>query len=340
MLRSVPVFGLVCALLCACAHTGEIPAADGCVTIMAAGDILLDRGVKKKAFVESDPAYPLKHFPRIFRGADLVLANLECALTRGDSAYGKVYLFKAAPRYARLLARAGVAVLSLANNHAYDYGREALLETIGALEQQGIAASGAGRDLEQASRPRFFELKGLRVAVLSFVTMPLEGIVFLPDRPTPALASEELVARRLTEARRQADFVVVSVHWGREFTPRPDPAQLRWATFFREHGADLVVGHHPHVIQTVEQVGGKWVFYSLGNFVFDQPEEPRNLALAARVKVCPRGPVEISAVPVEIVDTRPGVAGPGPAGRILKRLQEISPGLRFTLQGDTILIGM
>ncbi len=309
---------------------------DACVTVMAAGDIMLDRGVRSKALLEDDPGYALAEFGTIFAGADLVMANLECALTGKSAGYPKRYRFRGDPGYARLLARAGIRVLSLANNHAYDFGREALSETAALLERAGIVAVGFGENLRRASRPRFIEMNGLRIAVLAFVSMPLEGIVFLDDRPTPALAGEANAALAMALARRNADFVIVTVHWGREFVHYPDAEQLRWATFFKEHGADLVVGHHPHVIQTVEQVAGRWVFYSLGNFVFDQPNKPRNLALAARVRFCHDGISYVGAVPIEIVDTRPVIAGGAAAAAILQILRDHSGEIDFQPGPDRI----
>lgn len=301
----------------------------GCVTVMAAGDIMLDRGVCRRAFIEDDPNYPLAEFKTIFAGADLVIGNLECSLTTRTTSYPKQYTFHADPAYAARLAQAGVDVLSLANNHAYDFGRKALAETAELLKKAGIVVVGFGHNLEQASSPRLIEKNGLRIALLAFVTIPLEGIMFLGDRPTPAIATEETVAQALAFARQRADFVIVIIHWGTEYSLSPDAYQLRWATFFREHGADLVIGHHPHVIQPVEQVAGSWVFFSLGNFVFDQPRSPRNLALAARVRFCADGIEQVSAVPIEIVDTRPVIAGHAAAADILQILRDHSEDIDF-----------
>lgn len=337
MLKAIPI--LLTALVAGCAATAQRPAQrdDGCITLVAAGDVLLDRGVRRRAFVADDPAWPLAGVPDILRGADLALANLECPLTVRRTPAAKAFVFGCDPGGARLLKRAGFDAVSLANNHVYDQGRAAILETIGHLERAGITAVGAGPNHADACRPRVIEAGGLRVALAGFVTLPLEGIVWAPGMPMPAVADEPRVARALRAARERADIVVVTVHWGREFEDTPDAGQLRWAELFRRHGADLILGHHPHVIQPVDVLGGKWTFYSLGNFVFDQKEPPRDLALAARVTLCPGGVEGVSLVPVEIDDCRPRRAGPGARRRILERLERISSGVRFVPGGDGVI---
>lgn len=330
MLRGLLIAALAFSGCAPGASRRPAPAApEACVTLFAAGDILLDRGVRERAYVEGDPAYPLETLPELIDGADLAVANLECPLTRRRAPAPRVFVFRCDPEAARRLRDAGLGVVSLANNHVYDQGREAILDTVSALERAGIVAIGAGRDLCEASRPRVVERNGLRVAFLGFVTLPLEGIIWDPDQPTPAMADDERAKKALAEARGSADAVVVSVHWGREFDPRPTPRQLRWAGFFREHGADVILGHHPHVIQPVEAVNNRWTFYSLGNFVFDQHKAPGNLALAARITVCRDGVRAVRVVPLQITGTRPVRADAPAARRILDDLRAASPDLRF-----------
>jgi len=313
---------------------------EGCVTIVAAGDILLDRGVRKTAWVKNDPAYPLEYLPQIFDGADIALANLEGPLTKESKPVGKMFAFRGDPEYAARLSEAGLTMLTLANNHIYDYGRRAILETISSLEQEGVSVVGAGKDLAHASRPVFRTIGDQTIAVLGFVTMPLEGIVWLPEKPCPASTVESVSARNIRQADQKADLVIVTVHWGTEYSLVPDPEQLQWSAFFRRHGADMVIGHHPHVIQPVERVGGKWVFYSLGNFVFDQTRRPRNLAIAARLKICRKAEPVIDLIPLEISDTRPTPAKPDARDEILKILRGNSEDLDFTPRGGKIRVSV
>jgi gamma-polyglutamate biosynthesis protein CapA len=321
-----------------CAHYHVPLDEERCLTIMAAGDILLDRGVKKAIFLHDDPGYPMRDLPVLFEGADIAMANLECALTDQTVGYGKVFSFRGDPSLAGFLGRSGINVLSLANNHGYDFGRDGLLETIQHLESNGITPVGAGENLAQAARPRFFRVNGMTIAILGFVSLPLEAIVWQPDKPSPAAAVDAVVAEAIEQARMNADIVIVTVHWGTEFQHVPDSGQLRWASFFREHGADLVFGHHPHVIQPAEEMNGKWTFYSLGNFIFDQRKEPRNLAMVARIRVCEGEIRQVSAVPVEIIEARPSHAKGPATAKILRILREYSSGVDYRLEGDDISI--
>ena len=233
---------------------------DRCATILGVGDILLDRDVKRVAFIEDDPYYPFRKLRAIINGADVILGNLECALTEKDTPYNKIFLFKADPTYAYYLRTAGFTVLTLANNHSYEYGRVALLETMEVLKQQGIITVGAGKTLKDASKPVFIAVNGLKIAIVGFVTLPLEGIIWSPEKPSPASAVDDIVVKSLKRARKKADVVIVTVHWGTEYSPVADPDQLRWAAVFREHGADIVFGHHPHVIPPIEVLNGRWIF--------------------------------------------------------------------------------
>ena len=330
------LFGLCIILVLTGFRSYTCAGEDKCATILAVGDILLDRGVKRVAFIEDDPYYPFRKLQEIVAGADVVLGNLECALTEKDTPYNKIFLFKADPTYAYYLRTAGFTVLTLANNHSYDYGREALLETMEVLKQQGITTVGVGKTLKDASRPVFIEVNGLKIAIVGFVTLPLEGIIWSPEKPSPASAVDDIVAKSLKRARKNADVVIVTVHWGTEYSPVADPDQLRWAAFFREHGADIVFGHHPHVIQPIEVLNGRWIFYSLGNFVFDHQDERGRLAIAARVTVCQREVRDVNIIPIEILNTQPTLAGRKSKEKIYENLNKYSDTVTFHFQGRSI----
>jgi len=313
-------------------HLGEpneTIAAEATVTLVAGGDVLLDRGVRWRAAHEANDAYSFAGFPDLFAGADLALINLEGALTRESVPLAKRYAFRGDPAYAAVLARAGITAATLANNHSYDYGRDALLETARHLTDNGILVVGVGENLEEASQPRYFALNGLTIALLGVVVFPLEALIWRPDLPMPAVAEEETVRRVIGEARERADVVVVTVHWGAEFSPLADGRQRNWARVFREAGADLVLGHHPHVIQPIEQRDGKWVFYSLGNLVFDQKRDDGRRALLARVELTKTGVRRVEVIPVEITHTRPDFASPEVFAVIDRQLRRDAHGVSF-----------
>lgn len=306
------------------------------VTLIAGGDVLLDRGVLRQAVRGKNAAYPFANFPDLFAGADLALINLESALTRETVPLPKRYAFRGDPDYANLLAEAGITTASLANNHAYDYGRDALLETARSLVESGILVVGAGENLEQAVQPHYITRNGITIALLGFVALPLECLIWRPESPMPAVAEEETVRRVIGEAKRRADAVIVTVHWGTEFFPLADGRQMNWARIFREAGADVVLGHHPHVIQPIEQRDGKWIFYSLGNLVFDQTREDGRRALLARIEISKSGIQRIAVIPVEITHTVPNFASPQVFDDIQRQLQRDSPGVVFRPAGKML----
>jgi poly-gamma-glutamate capsule biosynthesis protein CapA/YwtB (metallophosphatase superfamily) len=283
------------------------------VVLVAGGDILLDRGVRTALEGTGNPDYPFEEISPIFREADLGLANLECSLVGPGVPIYKQFMFRGDPGMAPILRAAGLNALSLANNHAYDYGREALMETARHLSEAGIAPLGAGTNAEDASRARIVTIRGARLALLAFVDLELEGLLPLAGRPVPALADPEVVRARVSEARARADFVIVTMHWGLEYAPVPCDQQRRLAALLAGAGADLVIGHHPHVVQPYEWIGRTLVLYSLGNLVFDAQRPECEDGLLARIRIQSVKPElvwDAELIPIRIEQCRPRMAGP------------------------------
>ncbi len=223
--------------------------------------------------------YPFRRLAPLTRSADLFLVNLEGTLTRHREPLEKNFVFRADPRDVALLQAAGVDVVSLANNHAMDFGPKGLEDTLAALGRAGIAAFGAGENLAAARRPAMVERGGVRVGFLGYLHLgdhsvePPE-IYAGPERPGAAGTEEgvEIVARWVGEdvraLRPQVDLLLVVFHWGWEGRNLVEPDQERLALAAAEAGADVVVGHHPHALQGFTQAAGVPVAYSLGNLVF------------------------------------------------------------------------
>jgi gamma-polyglutamate biosynthesis protein CapA len=296
-------------------------------TLIFGGDVLLDRGVAR-AIGAHDAAYPFTGIAPYLKTADLALANLECPLAGpGEGApLVKKFVFHADPEMAATLRGAGFTAMTLANNHSSDYGRDAVLATMRHLEAAGITPIGAGRDQPDAARARYFDVGGMKVAVLGFVAMPLEGLfTSAGDLPGPAFADPDRVAAAIREAKAHADFVAVTMHWGTEYRPRPDPKQRELARLMAAAGADLIVGHHPHVLQSIEYIGAVPVLYSLGNLVFDQREPERSQSILLRVNLAPGQPPRLAVLPLRIVNSRPEPADPAGAAAIAAALASTSP---------------
>ena len=245
--------------------------------LLFAGDVLLSRQVSQE--LASTGRSPFAGVAKLFRQRDLVLANLEGAVGAEEACLpGKGPCFPIAPGQLALLSRAGLTALGLANNHSRDLGEEGLEATRARLVDEGLLAL----DFERS--PRFVRLgkPGTKDAVT--VALVALSLVKGRDGTVNEVPSVE-AAQRLRLARRLADLVVVSVHWGEELLEWPSAAQRTAAEWLVANGASLVVGHHPHVVQPPECVAGRPVFFSLGNLLFDQRYSSSKEGLLADCRV-------------------------------------------------------
>lgn len=283
-------------------------AGEALVEVIAVGDIMLGRaGV--------DPAGSLSHSAAWLREADLALGNLEGVLGDPAEAPGDDYApyrLVMRPEAARELGAAGFDLLGLANNHALDLGAGGLAATARLLELSGIQTVGAIAAAGDPPRAVTVEVDGLRLAVLAVTVLLPPDAGRVGEGQLPALWDEQGVTSALKQARQQADALIVSIHWGYENQRRISARQAELARKLVEAGADLVVGHHPHVVQGTEIVaaGGAqdekfaFVAYSLGNFAFDQFERRNRQGLALRAFFDRKGLRAVQALPV--------LAGPRP----------------------------
>ena len=315
------------------------------VEVLAVGDVNLGRGMVGK-HQALDQAAPW------LQAADLVLGNLECAISSdpvqppglADGSPLQPYRLVALPSAAGDLARAGFDILGLANNHALDAGPAGLQHTARVLEQAGIKTVGAGPDVDLAYRPLFRQVHGVRLAFLAFnlVASPpgeqpdsaAKPLSWWEQPPVgqaawyPAEWDSERAASAVRRARREAEAVIVSIHWGYEYQARSDPAQRSLAGLLTEAGASLVVGHHPHVVQEIE-AGESVVAYSLGHFVFDQQMEHTRHGLALRAFFDQDGLRAVQALPLA-AGPQPRLLVPAEATPLIERLQPRQRVIAFT----------
>lgn len=322
------------------ASPASTPAPPGQVTLAAVGDVMLGRGIAT-LIRERGPRYPWAEVAAVLREADITFANLEAPLTAVGSAQAKDFVFRAEPDSAQGLVWAGIDVVSLANNHTLDYGSEGLLATLEALRSVGVAYTGAGADGAAAHNPVVLTAKGLRVAFLAYVNVPDDSVSGFSTRRVAAGPATQGVAwgtaaairSDVARAREMADIVVVSLHSGYEYQEGPNQVQAELARAAVEAGAQLVLGHHPHVLQGLERRGGALIAYSLGNFIFDldatdyaQPGLPSTLSAILRVTLSREGVVDYQVVPVRINpdDGRPLLVEGEAARPVLERIERLS----------------
>lgn len=239
------------------------------LVVSAVGDIMLD-GTARTVMTEQGYDYPFAKMLPYFSGAQIVFGNVEGPLTdRGTPEQEKTYVFRSPPAMVSAALRtAGFNVVSLANNHTLDYGTDGLTQTIETLNSAGILHTGAGADLMAARRPALLQANDQRVAILAYsMTLP-ESFFAGANKAGTAFGHEEHVRADVMAAREQADIVLVSFHWGQEGKTALRDYQTRLGHAAIDAGAAAVIGHHPHILQGIEQYRGGVILYSLGNFTF------------------------------------------------------------------------
>lgn len=258
---------------------------------------------------------------------DVTVANLETPVTERGSEQKKEYTYRSSPLALPAFKEAGFDVVNLANNHIMDYGTDGLLDTLSHLDKAGIKRTGAGKDLDDAYKPAIVERKGLKIAFLGFSrVVPDNSWKAGKDKPgTTQTYDYTLPVETITKAKAEADIVVVMAHWGVERHESPESYQRTLAKRYIDAGADLIVGTHPHVLQGFEMYKGKWIAYSLGNFLFttnlraDTWETVILEAACSKDKGC-----SLSAVPVWNKFAKPTPMGDADGKKLFERLTRIS----------------
>ncbi len=274
------------------------------VTLAAVGDVFFARGAGRQ-IAKHGPDYPFADTKDIIRSADLAFCNLECTLSRRGLPQRRRLLFRADPSLAHALKRNGFDVASLANNHTLDFGRDALLDTVDAIDKAGMTSVGAGADRDDATKLRIVKRKGLRIGFLAFTDIPSCGVVRLDNKPTVAGVNADEIGGIVSRAKKHCDVLVVSFHWGIEYMKKPTMRQKMLAHKVIDSGADVVLGHHPHVLQTVEEYKSKPIIYSMGGFVWDAKIFGADNS-AIYILQLSRQQCKISrTIPVKVVNCRP-----------------------------------
>lgn len=232
------------------------------------GDIALTHSYDA-LYEAKGPHYPFERIREMLKRHDILIGNLEAPLCLGGEPYPFKVSLKTYPGYAAGMKEAGFTALSLANNHILDYREQAMYETMGCLDSQGIGWFGAGASLEEANRPAIIEMSGVSLGVLSRCEVPIDSPFYASgtERGIAPLDLHEL-AYAIASLKGRVHVVAVCLHWGKEDWRYPCPDQVRTARGIIDMGADLVIGHHPHVLQGIERYGRGHIAYSLGNFLF------------------------------------------------------------------------
>ncbi len=283
------------------------------LTIMAVGDIALTKRICD-CFLR--PKHPLENVSSILSKADLRFGNLETPITSSiqknnchysklfDDSNGKRVFLKSELKTASLLKKMPMDIVSLANNHIIDYGRQGLAETREILTNSGLYYVGAGENLSIARKPVLLNIKSRKLGFLAY------SFTYEATRKECGCAPiwKFLLKQDIVSLKKQADTVIVSLHFGREFSSIPTHFQKSIARFSIDRGADIIIGHHPHVLQPVEIYRNKIIAYSLGNFIFDPMLYPlkmpaklfslTKLSAIIQIKIREDGQLSYSLIPI------------------------------------------
>lgn len=304
------------------------------VTFTFAGDILLDDSYaimghyRAQNSVLSECIGP--DLLERMRNADVCMVNNEFTYTnRGTPTPNKAFTFRANPENVAILQEMGVDIVSLANNHAYDYGEISMLDTLDTLEEAGIPYVGAGRNLEEATKVVYYQNEDIKVGIVSATQIERLAV---PDTPgatetTPGTfrcLDSALLEETIRQAKEQCDFVILYVHWGTESTDELDWSQPGQAEAYAQAGADVIIGDHPHVLQKIDYVDDTLVFYSLGNYWFSSKSGDSCLVTLELGK---EGLVSAQFVPCCMGGSETHLAAGEEAIRILDYMRGLSEGV-------------
>jgi poly-gamma-glutamate synthesis protein (capsule biosynthesis protein) len=276
------------------------------VSVTITGDILLDRGVRKVIEQKGTDAVFSPFVDSVFQSSDIVIGNLECPATKIKEPSFKQFIFRAEPEWLFTLKQHGITHLNLANNHSVDQGRAGLVDTRENVVSAGMIPIGAGRTMEEAARPVLLTSSPRKVYVLASLQLALENFAYLSEKPSVSQEDFDTLVERVRHLRSSEpdSYIIVTLHWGGEHTLQPVTIQRVRAHQLIDAGADALIGHHTHTLQTIEEYKGKPIYYSIGNFIFDQRKPVNTKACMVKLTITKESS-HVETIPVEIIKCVP-----------------------------------
>lgn len=320
----------------------EEPAADYDFTVCFAGDINLAEGWSTTVYLDQQEngIYDCisEELTDIMNAADIMCLNNEFTYSTGGAPLaGKAYTFRALPERVEVLHQLGVDAVTLANNHVYDYGKEALLDTFAVLQEAGIPYFGAGHDLEEAMAPLYLEADGKTIALVGASRAEKNRMTPQATETEPGILrcyDTTLYKEAIAEAKANADFCIAFVHWGTEYSFDLEQAQLDTGKEYLDAGADVVIGAHSHCLQGMEFHEGKPIIYSLGNYWFNEKTLDTMLVQLRISGNADRSNIEVEIIPAVQTGCRTIYAQEQEEQRrIFDFLEEISINVEITDEG-------
>ncbi|MHB8157922.1 MAG: CapA family protein [Desulfocucumaceae bacterium] len=310
--------------------------------VSVVGDVLLASGVGS-AIASLGANYPWQDVSRVLSYADITIANLECSVSdRGVPVPDKQYTFRASPGTLEGAANAGVDVFTLANNHVLDYGQEAFIDTMNNLRKNNIDFAGGGTNEDSAYSPVIIEKKNKKFAVFSFSKV-IPSTDWIAAGGKPGIASgfnERLMFKKIREFDGKVDETIVCLHWGEETDEFPNKEEINLAHRLVDAGADVVIGHHSHVLQGVEVYKGKLIAYSLGNFIFTSSSQRARQGAILQISYDSEGSYSARIIPTYITGGSAAILRGSDREGVLGRLNGLSQELGTAVSAEGIIKGI
>lgn len=277
------------------------------LTITMVGDIMFARNYKDVIAPNKGYEYAFQYVLPYLKSSDYVTGNFESPILyrEGYPKADKFIHLSSAPESANALKKVGFDSVNLANNHLKDHGKQGLLDTLKAFDRAKVDTVGAGRDIDSATRVSYETVNGIRIAVLGFSDVMPKDFRAKQNKSGIAPADPDVFFKAVAKAKTNANLVLVHMHWGLEYDSGYHPRQRDLGRALIDAGADIVIGHHPHVLEPVEVYKNGIIFYSLGNFVFDQGWSRTKESVLVQYKLMNNGQARIELHPIWIRQGQP-----------------------------------
>lgn len=291
----------------------EEPDTYATAVIAAAGDTT-QSDIFGEATSWRDMSYPFEDVAGLFKNADLAFVNLETSVsTRGESEKKEGYGFRTDPEYLEVYTEAGIDIVSCANNHTRDFGMDALADTFTHLDEYGIRYVGAGMNKTEAEKLETFDLNGIKVGFTAINMINMNPTWYATDERAGLNCVDSWDCERqlelISEYDKECDVLFVSVHWGLEYYYTITEEQQEFAHKLCDNGADIILGHHPHVLQPIESYNDSVIFYSMGNFLFYKMDDDAGKTALFEIEIDKNGFVGGKIHPVFITNCKSVLLG-------------------------------
>lgn len=271
---------------------------DNIINLIACGDTGPVRNLEE-IVIQKGSSHVLGDMTDILKNSDIVFANLEAVYSIRGEPLNRIPVFRLNPKSFDIIKEANINIVSLANNHMFDYGPDAFIDTIKLLDKNRISYFGAGLTYDDSLAPLITEIKGTRVGFIGY--REKEPKNFCNNGVVTPQINEKLIIKDITSLKREVDFLILSLHYGWEYQFYPSPRDVDLCRLFVDSGANLILGHHPHYPQGIERYKDSLIIYSLGNFIWDQKFKGHtNSSFVLELKIVKQSILSAKVIPFQM----------------------------------------